>query len=62
MLIRRMVGKNAHKSASDIDSRLDEIRNGVYQSELDHIKKMGRIDLLKLYKEFQATKRDVVAK
>jgi len=60
MLVRRMVGKNSHKTPADLAKRLQDIENGVFQPELDRLKGMQKEEMLAMYKEFQATKGEAV--
>lgn len=60
MLVRRLVGKQAHKTPSLVQKRLDDITSGVYEAELARLKTMEKEGILGLYKEFQATKGEAV--
>lgn len=60
MLIRRMVGKNTHKTPASVAKRLQDIRDGVFQSELAKLQEMDKDELMDLYKEYQATKGEAV--
>jgi succinate dehydrogenase/fumarate reductase-like Fe-S protein len=60
MLVRRMVGINAYKTPASVVQRLQDIQDGVYQSELTKLKAMDKEELLVLFKDFQATKGEAV--
>jgi len=60
MLIRRMLGKNTHKTPAAVAQRLQNIQNCVYQSEMSKLKAKSKEELLLLYKDFQATKGEPV--
>ncbi len=60
MLIRRMVGIQAHKTPAEVEKRLSDIQNGVFAPELDRLKGMQKEELLEMYKEFQSTKGEAV--
>ena len=60
MLIRRMVGIQAHNTPADVEKRLSDIQNGTFAPELERLKGMQKEDLMKLYKEFQETKGEAV--
>lgn len=60
MLVRRMVGRQAHKTPASVAKRLEDITSGVYQEELDKLKGMNKQELLGMYKQFQATKGEAV--
>ncbi|MEJ2246782.1 MAG: 4Fe-4S dicluster domain-containing protein [Acidobacteriota bacterium] len=60
MLVRRMVGKSAHKTPPTVAQRLKDIESGVYKEELDKLKKLNKEQLLPYYQEFQKTKGEAV--
>lgn len=60
LLIRRIVGRKAHQTPLSLSRRLDDIRGGAYDAELDRLKAMNKEDLLECYREFQATKGKAV--
>lgn len=60
MLVRWMVGKNSNKTLTAVAQRLQDIQNGVYQSELAKLKIMSEEELLTLYQDFHATKGKAV--
>ena len=60
LLVRRMLGSRIFKTTSSVERRLKDIKDGVYQSELDKVKAMDKEDLHKLYKDYQLTKGKAV--
>lgn len=60
MLVRRMVGKAAHKTPPSVTQRLKNIESGVYKEELAKLKTLNKEQLLPHYQEFQATKGEAV--
>lgn len=56
MLVRRMVGKANHGTATHLRERLQEIENGDYRAELARLKTMKKEDLQAEYEAYQATK------
>ena len=60
MLVRRMVGIQAHKTPAYVAERLEDITNGVFAPELKKLKGMTKQELQGMYQEFQATKGEAV--
>jgi formate hydrogenlyase subunit 6/NADH:ubiquinone oxidoreductase subunit I len=60
MLVRRLVGKQNHKTPPHVDRRLKEIADGTYTAELAKLKKMDKQELESLYYEFQDSKGEAV--
>ena len=60
MLVRRMVGKQAHKTPPPVAKRLKDIEAEVFKDELTRLKTMDKEGLLGMYKQFQATKGEAV--
>ena len=60
MLVRRMVGRKAHKTPATVAQRLQDIQSGVYSEELVRLKTLSKEDLIDRFKEFQATKGEAV--
>ena len=56
LLIRRLYGKHMVSPSPQLQHRLEEIRNGKYQEQIEELKKMGKSEVEKIYKELQATK------
>jgi ferredoxin len=60
LLIRRMVGCNAYQTPPSLTRRLDDIRKGIYTSELARLKAINKEELLACYRQFQAAKGKAV--
>lgn len=60
LLVRRMVGRQAHQTPPSVAKRLKDIEGGVYREELGKLKKLNKEELLPYYKDFQATKGEAV--
>ena len=56
MLIRRLYGKHILPSSPQLKNRLEEIESGMYQKQIEELRKMDREAVVEIYKELQATK------
>lgn len=61
MLVRRLEGKKAHKPPAAMMQRLHDIESGVYDDELKRLSALGRSELMKEFKAYQAEKGEAVA-
>lgn len=60
ILVRRMVGRQAHSSISPVKKRLDDIKAGVFDEKLSELQRMEHAQILDMYKEFQENKGEAV--
>jgi heterodisulfide reductase subunit C/ferredoxin len=56
LLIRRMVGRHLVQPSVQLAERLEEIRSGKYEKELQELKNTEKSEIEKRYQELQATK------
>lgn len=56
LLIRRMVGRHLVQPSAQLVERLEEIKAGKYQKELQELKNTEKSEIEKRYQELQATK------
>jgi heterodisulfide reductase subunit C/ferredoxin len=56
LLIRRMVGRHLVEPSAQLAERLEEIKSGKYQKELQELKNTEKSEIEKRYQELQATK------
>ena len=56
LLIRRLYGKHILPPSPQLASRLEEINSGMYQEQIDALRKMEQKEIEEIYKELQATK------
>jgi heterodisulfide reductase subunit C len=56
LLIRRLYGKHILPPSPQLKRRLEEIDSGMYQEQIDTLRKMDQKDIEEIYKELQATK------
>jgi len=56
LLIRRMYGKHILSPSPQLERRLDEISEGKFGEEIEKLKEADEAELIKRFKEFQATK------
>ena len=56
LMVRRLMGRAAHKNTPEFQQRLTDIRNDKFKAEITKYKGMTKEDLQVVYKEFQSTK------
>ena len=56
LLIRRLYGKHILPPSPQLAGRLEEIDSGMYQEQIDELRKMDQKEIEEIYKELQATK------
>jgi heterodisulfide reductase subunit C len=56
LLIRRMVGRHLVQPSAQLAERLEEIKSGKYEKELQELKNTEKSEIEKRYQELQATK------
>ena len=56
LLIRRIYGKHILSPSPQLAGRLEEINSGMYQEQIDALRKMDQKEIEEIYKELQATK------
>jgi heterodisulfide reductase subunit C len=56
LLIRRMYGKHVVPPSPQLEKRLNEISQGEFAEEIEHLKEADEPELIEMFKEFQATK------
>ena len=56
LLIRRMVGRHLMKPSIQLADRLQEIKSGKYEKELQELKVTDKSEIERRYQELQATK------
>ena len=56
LLIRRLYGKHILPPSPQLKNRLNEIESGMYQEQIDELRKMDQGAIEEIYKELQATK------
>jgi len=56
LLIRRMVGRHLVQPSAQLAERLEEIKSGKYEKELQKLKNTEKSEIEKRYQELQATK------
>jgi heterodisulfide reductase subunit C/ferredoxin len=56
LLIRRMYGKHILPPSPQLERRLNEISEGKFAEEIEHLKEADEAELIERFKEFQATK------
>ena len=56
LMVRRLMGKAAHKNTPEFKQRLADIRNNKFKDEIERYMKMETPELQGIYKQFQATK------
>ena len=56
LLIRRMYGKHVLAASAQLRRRLNEIREGKFAEEIEHLKRADEAEVIGRFKEFQATK------
>ena len=56
LLIRLLYGKHMVSPSPQLQQRLDEIRGGKYQEQIEELKNMDKSEVEKIYKELQASK------
>ncbi len=56
LLIRRMVGRHLIQPSTQLAERLEEIKSGKYQKEIQKLKNTEKSEIEKKYQELQATK------
>ena len=56
LLIRRMVGRHLVQPSAQLAERLEEIKTGKYEKELQELKNTEKSEIEKRYQELQATK------
>jgi heterodisulfide reductase subunit C len=56
LLIRRMVGRHLVQPSAQLAERLEEIKSGKYEKELQKLKNTDKSQIEKRYQELQATK------
>jgi heterodisulfide reductase subunit C len=57
MMVRRLVGKKAHKNTAQFTERLRNIREGKWTAEIERYKALDRAGLQPIYKQFQSSNR-----
>ncbi len=60
LLIRRMYGKHMIPPSPQLRQRLEEIKEGKFEEELNRLKKTDKAELEERFKELQATKGEAV--
>jgi len=56
LLIRRLYGKHILPPSPQLAGRLEEIDSGMYQEQIDELRKMDQKEIEEIYKELQETK------
>jgi len=56
LLIRRMYGKHVLPPSPQLERRLNEISEGKFAEEIEHLKEADEAELIERFREFQATK------
>lgn len=56
LLIRRMVGRHLIQPSAQLSERLEEIKSGKFEKELQELKNTEKSEIEKRYQELQATK------
>ncbi len=56
LLIRRLYGKHILPPSPQLAGRLEEIDSGMYQEQIDALRKMDQKEIEEIYKELQETK------
>ncbi len=57
MMVRRLMGKKAHKNTPQFTARLKDIRDGKWTEEIARYKTLDRAALQPVYKQFQSSDR-----